>query len=129
MDHLAASPYPCVGSGRFAEALALTERAYALTPWRHPVIGLLAALLVRAGATSRADALLEKLGTGKEFGASTGLAVFHAVCGEFDRAGDWAVQAIEERYPPLVAILGPLLRSSPRWPALAKLMNLPRSIQ
>jgi eukaryotic-like serine/threonine-protein kinase len=115
----------CVQQGRFEEALTLTERAYALTPWRHPIIGQLAALLVRAGDTSRADALLEKLGTGKEYGASTGLAVFYALCGELDRAAEWAEQAIEERYPRLVPILGPLLRPSPKWPALAKLMNLP----
>ncbi len=115
----------CAQQGRFEEALTLTERAYALTPWRHPIIGQLAALLVRAGATSRAGALLEKLGTGKAYGAPTGLAVFHALCGELDRAAEWAEQAIEERYPRLVPILGPLLRSSPRWPALAKLMNLP----
>ena len=53
----------CAQQGRFEEALTLTERAYALTPWAHPIIGQLAALLVRAGATSRADALIEKLGT------------------------------------------------------------------
>jgi tetratricopeptide (TPR) repeat protein len=115
----------CAQQGRFGEALTLTERAYALTPWANPIIGQLAALLVRAGATSRAEALIEKLGPGKAYGAPTGLAVFHALCGEFDRAAEWVEQAIEERYPPLVAILGPLLRSTPRWPALAKLMNLP----
>ena len=62
---------------------------------------------------------------GKEYGAPTGLAVFHARCGDLDRAAEWAEQAIAERYPRLVAILGPLLRSSPRWPSLAKLTNLP----
>src|SRR5206468_11192028 len=40
----------CAQQGRFEEALTLTGKAYALTPWRHPVIGQLAALLVRAGA-------------------------------------------------------------------------------
>jgi eukaryotic-like serine/threonine-protein kinase len=115
----------CAQQGRFGEALTLTERVYALTPWASPIVGQLAALLVRAGATSRADALIEKLRLGKTCGAPAGLAVFHAMCGEFDRAAEWAEQAIEERYPPLVRILQPLLRSSPRWPALAKLMNLP----
>jgi TolB-like protein/Tfp pilus assembly protein PilF len=111
--------------GRLEEALALTERASALTPWAHPIIGQLAALLVRTGAVRRADAWLEKLGSGRAYGAPTGLAVFHAMCGELDRAADWAEQAIEERYPPFFRILGPLLQPSPRWPALAKLMNLP----
>jgi hypothetical protein len=39
---------------------------------------------------------------------------------------EWADQAIEERYPRFVALLGPGLRHTPRWSALAKLMNLPR---
>ncbi len=115
----------CAQQGRFAEALTLTERAYALTPWASPIAGQLAALLMRAGATSRADALIEKLGPGDAYGAPIGLAVFHALSGDLDRAAEWAEKAIEERYPPLVAILGPLLRGSPRWPALASLMNLP----
>ena len=96
----------CAQQGRFEEALAWTERAHATMPWANPIVGQFAALLVRAGTRSRADALLEKLGTGKAYGAPTGLAVFHALCGEFDRAAEWAEHAIEERYPPLVAILG-----------------------
>ncbi len=115
----------CAQQGRLEEALTLTERAHALMPWANPIIGQLAALLVRAGATRRADALIERLRSGKEYGASTGLAVFHAMCGEFDQAAEWAERAIEERYPLFVRMLGPLLRSSPRWTALAKLMNLP----
>jgi len=115
----------CAQQGRFEEALTLTDKAYALTPWANSIIGQLAGLLVRAGATSRADALIQKLGRGEAYGASTGLAVFHALCGEFDLAAAWTERAIDERYPPLVATLGPLLRSSPGWPALAKLMNLP----
>ena len=114
----------CAQQGRFEEALTLTERACALTPWANPIIGQLAALLVRAGATSRADALLERLRLGNAYGAPTGLAVFHAMCGEFDRAAEWTERAIEERYPPLVATLGPLLRPSSKWPALARMMNL-----
>jgi hypothetical protein len=96
-----------------------------LTPWANPIIGQLAALLVRAGATSRADALIEQLGSGNAYGAPVGLAVFHALSGELDRAAEWAEQAIDQRYPPLVAILAPFLRSHARWRALAKLMNLP----
>jgi tetratricopeptide (TPR) repeat protein len=115
----------CAQQGRFEEALALTERAHAAMPWANVVIGQLAALLVRAGSTSGAETLLQQLGPGDAYGAPTGLAVFHALCGDFDRSVDWAERAIEERYPPLVAILRPFLQSSPRWPALAKLMNLP----
>ena len=45
----------CAQQGRFGEALTLTERAYALTPWAHPIVGQLAALWFapepRAGQT------------------------------------------------------------------------------
>src|SRR6185295_9634064 len=82
----------CAQQGRLEEALTWTERAAALTPWAHPIIGQLAALLVRTGATKRGDEWLEKLGSGQTYGTPTGLAVFHAMCGEFDRAADWAEQ-------------------------------------
>ncbi len=57
------------------------------------------------------------------------LAVFHAMCGDTDAAADWFEKAIEQRDPSVVGYLRtPLmkqLQSSPRWPALAKQMNLP----
>jgi TolB-like protein len=116
----------CVQQGRLQEALALTEKAYALTPWANPIVGQLAALLVRTGATNKAEVLIDRLRSGNAYLAPTGLAVFHAMCGEFDRAAEWAEQAIEERYGPLIRILGPFLQPTPVWPAVAKKMNLPR---
>src|SRR5688572_4943997 len=115
----------CAQQGRFDEALTLTERAYAFTPWASPTVGQLAALLLRAGDTRRADALLEKLRRGELCGSPTGLAVFHAIGGEFDRAAEWAARAIEERHPLLIRTLRPLLQSNPRWPTLARMMRLP----
>jgi eukaryotic-like serine/threonine-protein kinase len=114
----------CAQQGRFEEALSLSERAYALTPYASPTVGQLAALLAHAGDTSRADALIEKLQRGEVCGAPAGLAVFHAMCGEFDRAVEWAGHAVEERHPLLVRTLRPLL-AGPRWSALARKMNLP----
>jgi TolB-like protein len=111
--------------GRFGEALPFAERAYALAPSSSPIIGQLAALLVRTGSTSRADALIEKLKPGNLGSPEAGMAVFHAICGQFDEAAEWAEQAIAERFPRVVAHLGPFLRPTPRWPTLAKLMNLP----
>ncbi len=115
----------CAQQGRFAEALTLSERACALTPWIHPVVGQLAALLVRTGASSRAETLLDGLRPGTACGAPAGMAVYHAMCGEFDRAAEWAERAIDARYPLLVALLRPLLGSTPVWPGLARAMNLP----
>ena len=112
----------CAQQGRFEEALTLTERAYALTPWASPTVGQFAALLVRSGATSRAEVLLEKLQRGEVCGAPAGLALFHAMGGEFDRAAEYAERAVEERHPLLVRALRPLMPS--KWPALARKMNL-----
>jgi tetratricopeptide (TPR) repeat protein len=114
----------CAQQGRFEEALALTERAHALTPWANIGVGQLAALLVRTGDKGRADALLETLRRGMAYGAPTGMAIFHAICGELDQASEWAARALDERYPELLMILRPWLESSPQWPALARLVKL-----
>ena len=116
----------CAQQGRWGEALALSEKAYTLMPLPLTA-GQLAALLVRTGETTRAYSLLDGLRSGTAWGAPTGMAIFHALCGEFDEAAEWTERAIDERYPRLVPILGPLLRSSPVWPALARKMNLPGS--
>ena len=50
---------------------------------------------------------------------------FHLLCGEIDQAADWFEKAIEQR-DPAMPTLGYRFRSSPRWPALAKMMNLPQ---
>jgi predicted Zn-dependent protease len=115
----------CAQRGNSEEALALTERAHVVTPWSYTVMGQLAALLDRAGDPTRTDALLEKLGTGEAYGASTGLAIFHAMRGDAEQAAEWAARGIAQRFLPLVYIVAPLLRSQRQWPALARLMNLP----
>jgi len=113
--------------GNFEEATAITERAHVVIPWSHTVTGQLAALLDRAGDRTRADALLKTLGTGEAYGASTGLAIFHAMKGDSERAAEWAARGIEQRFLPLVYVVTPLLKSHRQWPALARLMNLPAS--
>jgi tetratricopeptide (TPR) repeat protein len=115
--------------GRIAEALAAAERAYSLAPWSSRAIGLLTGVLVRSGDRDRAQGLLDKLGSGQAYGAPHGLATFHLVCSDIDRATDWVEKAIEERDPSILIWLrqpyAQLLRSSRHWPKLAKLMNLP----
>ncbi len=115
----------CAQQGNLEEALALTERAYVVTPWSYTVVGQLAALLDRVGDRKRADALLETLGTGEAYGASTGLAIFHAMKGDPEQAAEWAARGIAQRFLPLFYVVAPLLRSHRQWPALARLMNLP----
>ena len=115
----------CAQQGNSEEALALTERAHVVTPWSYTVMGQLAALLDRAGDRKRTDALLETLGTGEAYGASTGLAIFHAMSGDAEQAAEWAARGIAQRFLPLVYMVAPLLRSQRQWPALARLLNLP----
>jgi TolB-like protein/Tfp pilus assembly protein PilF len=115
----------CAQQGRMEEALAFTEKAHALMPWQNPIVGQLAALLVHTRATTRAQGLIDRLRASNTYLGPTGLTVFHAMCGEFDRAAEWAEKAIEEQYGPLIRILAPLLKHTPVWPALAKRMNLP----
>jgi serine/threonine protein kinase len=113
--------------GKFEKALAITERAHVVIPWSYTVAGQLAALLDRTGDRTRADALLKTLGTGEAYGASTGLAIFHAMKGDPEQAAEWAARGIEQRFLPLVYMVTPLLKSHRQWPALARLMNLPAS--
>jgi hypothetical protein len=51
------------------------------------------------------------------------------LCSEIDAAADWYEKAIQERDPFVVVFArisyGKVLRESPRWPKLAKMMNLP----
>ena len=61
----------CAQLEDFEEALALTERAHVVRPWSYTIVGQLAALRHRAGDRTRADALLETLGTSEAYGAST----------------------------------------------------------
>jgi serine/threonine-protein kinase len=123
-SHLAVIETSC---GRPAEALTLIEKAYALAPWLHGNSGLRAGLLIRAGDANLAPETLERLGDGQAYGAPLGFMTFHLVCQEIDKAADWAEKGIGQRDPAVIFFLrGPLardLRSSTRWPALARMMN------
>jgi len=114
--------------GRLAEAFAAAERAYSLAPRIPRNAGFLAGVLARTGDVSRAQAVLSKLGSGEAPGVPIALAVYHLLCGEIDQAANWVEKAIEQREPGILFLLRqPLaqtLRSSQRWPALAKMMNL-----
>ena len=114
--------------GSLTEALPFAEKAHALAPWFPDTIGLLAGVLMRMDDAQRAEHLLEKLKPAEKYGVPRGLAIFHALCGESDRAADWTEKAIEQRDPwvPLF-IQSPLrkaLSPTPRWSAIARHINL-----
>lgn len=114
---------------RVAEALVHAEKAYSVAPANWGVIGFLAGLLMRTGEVSRANDLRQKLGSGDAYGAPAGFVSFHVALLEIDTAISWFEKAIAQRdtrapwiYPKL---FGDLLAASPRWPTVAKKMNLP----
>jgi len=115
--------------GMIAEALALAERAFSLTPWNTEAISGLAGLLMRTGARGRAEELLGKLGDGQAYGAPIGFANFYYLLGEPGHAAKWLEKAIAQRHflVPLYirSALARSLREGPYWPAMAKKMNLP----
>jgi serine/threonine protein kinase/Tfp pilus assembly protein PilF len=113
--------------GRLPEAIEFAEKAYVSAPWSTNTAGALAGLLKLRGDTHRAEEIFGKLGDGPSCGAPVGFVIFHLLCSEPDKAADWAEKAIEQRDPRIAGTLrlfGTIWRSSPRWPALARQMNL-----
>jgi tetratricopeptide (TPR) repeat protein len=117
--------------GMFTEALGCAERAFFLIPWNPEAIGGFAGLLKRTGNQSKGEELMQQLGDGQAYGAPLGFAYFHLICGELDKAADWLGKAIEQRHFLVTHYLwsppAKLLRESPRWFKLAKLMDLPEN--
>ena len=93
------------------------------------MIGRLAAMHERVGENTRAQALLKELGDGTAFGVPGGFFCYYSVLANIDSAADWYEKAIEQRDPraPWLFPLqfGELFTSSPRWPGLRRMMNLP----
>jgi len=119
-----------LADGRFAEAVVAGEKAYRNAPWHSMPTGVLAAALVRAGERDRGQALIQQMGDRPV--PMWGRILFHLLCSEIDAAADWYEKAIQQRDPFVVvfasAPYGKGLRESPRWPRLAKMMNLPERI-
>jgi TPR repeat protein len=107
----------------WTEALHFAEKASVLLI--PSTIGTLAGILRRMGEANRAEELIQKLMPGETYGAPIGLFFFHFICGDIDKAADWLEKAIEQRHPAAAIYASMYFRSTSRWPALAKLLNLP----
>jgi hypothetical protein len=114
--------------GALDESAHAAEKAHSLAPWSLPAAGQLAGVLARTGDTSGATAVLRGLGDGTAYGALLGFVGYYLTCSEIGLAADYAEKAIAQRQPMVTLYMRlPLakeLRASPRWPALAKMMNL-----
>jgi TolB-like protein/Tfp pilus assembly protein PilF len=112
--------------GKRAEAREPAEEAFRIAPWNPLAVGFLAGLLAQAGEQERAEKLLATLGT-----RPSGMIVYHLLRSEIDAAIDWYERDIELRQPGAAHLASAgfckPLRASPRWPKLAKMMNLPGS--
>jgi hypothetical protein len=74
--------------GKFEEELPIAEKAFELTPWYAPSVGIYSGLLVRTGQAGRGKELAQKLGSGERYGTSMGWAIFHTCGNEIDLAAD-----------------------------------------
>jgi Flp pilus assembly protein TadD len=114
----------CFFQGRPGEAREPPEEAFRLVPWDPVAAGFLAGLLVLAGEKERAEKLIATM---REMVPAARI-IYHLVCSEIDAAIDWYERDIELRQPGAALLACPAhltpLRSSPRWPRLARMMNL-----
>jgi hypothetical protein len=115
------------------KSLAFAEIAHARHPQAPWVIGQYAGALARAGQKDRSSALVDQLRPGTAFGAPFGLALAALGDGDLDEAAGWLEKGIEQRDLWVSFLLnvgnigGRVMWSSPRWPRLARLMNVPDS--
>jgi len=116
-----------ISQGKLAEAREWAEEAARLAPWNPTGVAFLAALLSEAGEKNRAENLLATI----PGAIPSGMIFYHLIRSEIDAALDCYQRVIELRQPiaAMMASAGFLkpLRASPRWPKLARMMNLPNA--
>ncbi|MBV9746095.1 MAG: hypothetical protein JO099_20235 [Acidobacteriia bacterium] len=108
-----------------AEAREAAEKATRADPRRATPLGLLAGILARLGQSGQLPEYVARL---REM-APGGLFWYHLLTSEIDSAADYYAKWIEQRDPEAIFLASAVflkpIRSSPRWPGLAKMMNLP----
>jgi serine/threonine-protein kinase len=117
----------CAAQGRFDEALVLAEKA-SYAPANPMTLGHFAGLLARAGDRARAEDVLDRIRAGPSHWLSGGMLMYCVYAGDMEGAADWAEKAACDRWSALPGTLqSPLardLRAGPRWPKLARMVNL-----
>jgi eukaryotic-like serine/threonine-protein kinase len=116
-----------MATGQYAEAAAAAEKAHRVNPLHSMPSAVLAAGLVQLGKRDRAAEVLREMGDSPK--PIWGRVEYHLYRSEIDAAADWYEKMIEQREPFAVIYAGSSLckdlRQSPRWPALARKINLP----
>jgi hypothetical protein len=114
------APIGAGGMGQVYKARPAAERSAQAAPWFAPTLELLAGILAQLGEKERAEELVTRL---RDM-PPAGLFRYHLLCSRTDTAADCLEQMIED-CEPHAPVSSFAMRSSPRWPALAKMMNLP----
>jgi serine/threonine protein kinase/Tfp pilus assembly protein PilF len=109
---------------KWAEAREAAERA---SPRGTLVKGMLAGILKRMGGEQQAERIVQELMTGQSSDAPLGLGWYYGIAGELDKSAEWFGKVAEQRHPDAAHHAFLVLRTIPRWPALARLMHLPES--
>jgi tetratricopeptide (TPR) repeat protein len=105
--------------GMFAVAQEFAEKAHRLAPWNSGAAGLLAAIYTRTGNEDRAKAMLARPVPGATFGIRRSRRLVQE---SHSTARDpWNIHGFR-RSPQAAA-------PKPRWPDLAKMMNLPERLE
>jgi TolB-like protein/Tfp pilus assembly protein PilF/predicted Ser/Thr protein kinase len=116
-----------MATGQYAEAAAAAEKAHRVNSLHSMPSAVLAAALVQLGKSDRAAEVLREMGDSPK--PIWGRVEYHLYRSEIDAAADWYEKMIEQREPFSVIYAGSSLcndlRQSPRWPALARKINLP----
>jgi serine/threonine-protein kinase len=116
--------------GDLSEALVIARRAHSVGPWLPETTGVLAGLLRRNGDDAESRLVAQSIGSGEDIGEARNHALFHLLCGELDEGADWAEKAVKEHDLSMMMYLRfavcKELRSSLRWPKIARMLNLPR---
>jgi serine/threonine-protein kinase len=115
--------------GERREALAAAREVHAVGPWYPDAIATLAAVLRVTGDDEESRGLYQSLGSGTEPGSARAQAVYYLLCGDVEAGADWAEKAIAERDHSIMYYMrfavATALRASRRWPAIARMINLP----
>ncbi len=109
--------------GALPEARIAAERAHSLVPHDKMTVGLLAGISSRESDSARADGLLADLRDSDD-GVPIGRFMYHFARLEIEQASVWMEKAIEHHEQRATYML-PYMRTTTRWPVLAKKLNLP----
>jgi eukaryotic-like serine/threonine-protein kinase len=121
-----------LSAGRIEEAMYSAEQAARLGPWSYN-FGILAAILDQARETQRAQEVIERLRAAPAHAVPSGMLFYHLVRKDLSAAAESYEKLIAYRqFQATLSIycawMAPL-RASEYWPRLARLMNLPSSVQ